>query len=65
MLGQASEYVGVTAMGQIKGDLRCPLGASQVRRLKGHGFGVRDVHGDGKENGLSQYTPPRETISVD
>ena len=45
-------------MGEIKGDrLYVFLGASQVRRrLKGHGFGVRKVHSDGKNRAVIIHT---------
>ena len=45
-------------MGEIKGDrLYVELGASQVRRrLKGHGFGVRKVHSDGKNRAVIIHT---------
>ncbi len=45
-------------MGEIKGErLYVELGASQVkRRLKGHGFGVRKVHSDGKSRAVIIHT---------
>ncbi len=45
-------------MGEIKGDrLYVALSASQVRRrLKGHGFGVRKVHSDGKNRAVIIHT---------
>ena len=45
-------------MGEVKGDrLYVELGASQVRRrLKGHGFGVRKVHSDGKNRAVIIHT---------
>ena len=45
-------------MGEIKGErLYVELGASQVRRrLKGHGFGVRKVHSDGKNRAVIIHT---------
>ena len=45
-------------MNEIKGDrLYVKLGASQVRRrLKGHGFGVRKVHSDGKNRAVIIHT---------
>ena len=45
-------------MSEIKGDkLYVELGASQVRRrLKGHGFGVRKVHSDGKNQAVIIHT---------
>jgi DNA transformation protein and related proteins len=45
-------------MGEVKGErLHVELGASQVRRrLKGHGFGVRKVHSDGKNRALIIHT---------
>ena len=45
-------------MGEIKGErLYVKLGASQVRRrLKGHGFGVRKVHSDGKNRAVIIHT---------
>ena len=45
-------------MGEINGDRLCvEIGASQVRRrLKGHGFGVRKVHSDGKNRAVIIHT---------
>ena len=45
-------------MGEVKGDrLYVEFGASQVRRrLKGHGFGVRKVHSDGKNRAVITHT---------
>ena len=45
-------------MNEIKGErLYVELGASQVRRrLKGHGFGVRKVHSDGKNRAVIIHT---------
>ena len=45
-------------MNEIKGDrLYVDLGASQVRRrLKGHGFGVRKVYSDGKNQAVVIHT---------
>jgi DNA transformation protein len=45
-------------MGEIKGErLYVTLGASQARRrLKGHGFGVRKVHSDGKNRAVIIHT---------
>ena len=45
-------------MGEVKGDrLYVELGASQVRRrLKGHGFGVRKVHSEGKNRAVIIHT---------
>ncbi len=45
-------------MGEVNGDrLYVELGASQVRRrLKGHGFGVRKVHSDGKNRAVIIHT---------
>ena len=45
-------------MNEIKGDrLYVELGASQARRrLKGHGFGVRKVHSDGKNRTVIIHT---------
>ena len=45
-------------MGEIKGErLYVELGASQARRrLKGHGFGVRKVHSDGKNRAVVIHT---------
>ena len=45
-------------MADIKGDrLYVNLSANQVRRrLKGHGFGVRKVHSDGKNQAVIIHT---------
>ena len=45
-------------MKEIKGErLYVQLGASEVRRrLKGHGFGVRKVHSDGKNRAVIIHT---------
>lgn len=45
-------------MNTIKGEkLYVDLAASQVRRrLKGHGFGVRKVHSDGKNRAVIIHT---------
>ncbi|MHC4398855.1 MAG: hypothetical protein ACYTG0_04165 [Planctomycetota bacterium] len=45
-------------MKDIKGErMYVELGASQVRRrLKGHGFGVRKVHTDGKNRSVIIHT---------
>jgi DNA transformation protein len=51
-------------MNEIKGDrLYVELGASQVRRrLKGHGFGVRKVHSDGKSRAVIIHTATGEHL---
>ena len=45
-------------MNEIKGDrLYVEVSASQARRrLKGHGFGVRKVHSDGKNRAVIIHT---------
>ena len=51
-------------MNEIKGDrLYVKLSASQVRRrLKGHGFGVRKVHSDGKSRAVIIHTATGEHL---
>jgi DNA transformation protein and related proteins len=48
----------VEDVNEIKGErLYVDLGASKVRRrLKGHGFGVRKVHSDGKNRAVIIHT---------
>lgn len=45
-------------MNQIKGERLCvALSASQTRkRLRGHGFGVRKIHSDGKNRAVIIHT---------
>ena len=52
-------------MNEIKGDrLYVDLGASQVRRrLKGHGFGVRKAHSDGKKRAVIIHTATGDHLS--
>jgi hypothetical protein len=49
-----------------KGDkLYVAIGASQVRRrLKGHGFGVRKVHSDGKHRAVIIHTATGEHLQA-
>ncbi len=51
-------------MSEIKGErLYVQLGASEVRRrLKGHGFGVRKVHADGKNRAVVIHTATGEHL---
>jgi DNA transformation protein and related proteins len=51
-------------MNEIKGErLYVALGASQVRRrLKGHGFGVRKVYSDGKDQAVIIHTATGEHL---
>ena len=51
-------------MNDIKGEkLYVALGASQVRRrLKGHGFGVRKVYCDGKNQAVIIHTATGEHL---
>jgi len=51
-------------MSEIKGErLYVQFGASEVRRrLKGHGFGVRKVHSDGKNRAVIIHTATGEHL---
>ena len=44
-------------MKEIKGDrLYVTLSASQTRRLQGHGFGVRKIHSNGRNQAVIIHT---------
>lgn len=51
-------HIGLNVMTEIKGDrLHVNLSASQTRRrLQGHGFGVRKIHSDGRNQAVIIHT---------